>query len=491
MVIRINIKLFFKTALQPLSLLIIVTLAISGCTISSQEKEMLPNVIIVLLDDMGNGDISSTGAIEYETPNITQLANEGLFFTNYYAPQAVCSASRAGLLTGCYPNRIGLHGALGPKSERGLNENETTIAELLKTKGYNTAIFGKWHLGHHKKFLPTNHGFDEFYGIPYSNDMWPYHPKGPNAYPELPLFENDKIVNSAVTPEDQKQFTRRFTKRATDFIKENRNNPFFIYLAHPQPHVPLFVSDKFKGKSGQGLYGDVMMEIDWSVGQLIHTLDSLNLSEETLLIFTSDNGPWLNYGNHAGTTGGLREGKGGTFEGGQRVPCIMKWKGTLPEGEIRNNIISGIDILPSIASIVDANLPEHKIDGINMAPVLLSNSDQEPRKTFYYYYRRNNLQAIRNGKWKLVFEHGGRSYEGFEPGKNGMPGKVNFNYPFKKGLYNLRRDPGERYNVIDYHPEIVKKLENLANEARMDLGDDLKEIEGKNRRNPGFINITN
>ena len=474
-------------------ILLFYSLVLYSCTTSNNEQSLAyyPNIIIVLLDDMGNGDISLTGAIEYETPNITQLAKEGIFFTNYYAPQAVCSASRAGLLTGCYPNRIGLHGALGPKSERGLHENETTIAELLKTKGYSTAIYGKWHLGHHKKFLPTNHGFDEFYGIPYSNDMWPYHPKGPNAYPDLPLFENDKIVNNAVTPEDQKQFTRLFTKRATDFIKENRNNPFFIYLAHPQPHVPLFVSDKFEGKSNQGLYGDVMMEIDWSVGRLVHTLDSLNLTEETLVIFTSDNGPWLNYGNHAGTTGGLREGKGGTFEGGQRVPCIMKWKGTIPQGEIRNNIVSGIDILPSIASIVDANLPEHKIDGTNMAPVIYGNQNSNPRETFYYYYRRNNFQAIRHGKWKLVFEHGGRSYEGFEPGKNGMPGKVNFNHPFKKGLYNLRRDPGERYNVIDYHPEIVQKLETLANKARMDLGDELQKNEGKNRRNPGTVNTTN
>lgn len=480
-----------KNVLKYLFLVIIGFFIISGCSKSDKKQGTSPNIIIVLLDDMGNGDISLTGAIEYETPNITKLANEGIFFTNYYAPQAVCSASRAGLITGCYPNRIGMHGALGPNSQRGLNENEQTIAELLKSKGYATAIYGKWHLGHHKKFLPTNHGFDEFYGIPYSNDMWPYHPKGSNAYPELPLYRNDEIVNKAVTPEDQTQFTRLFTTHAVNFIKENRNKPFFLYLSHPQPHVPLFVSDKFKGKSKQGLYGDVMMEIDWSVGQLMNTLDSLNLSENTLVIFTSDNGPWLNYGNHAGTTGGLREGKGGTFEGGQRVPCIMRWKGAIPEGEIKNDIISGIDILPSIASIVGAKLPEHKIDGIDMTPVLLDNHNTESRKTFYYYYRKNNLQAIRHGKWKLVFEHRGRSYVGFEPGKNGMPGKVNFNYPFEKGLYNLRRDPGERYNVIDFHPEVVRKLEILANEARIDLGDDLQTIEGKNSRKPGIVNNSN
>lgn len=445
------------------------------------------NFVVIYLDDMGYGDLTKTGAIGYETPHLDQMASQGLFFTHYYAPQAVCSASRAGLLTGCYPNRIGFSGALSHASKTGISADEETLAEVLKTKGYATAIFGKWHLGVQDKFLPTRHGFDEFFGIPYSNDMWPYHPRGPGAYPELPLFENETIVNPAVTPDDQKRFTTEFTERTVAFIQKNAENPFFVYLAHPMPHVPLYVSEKFDGKSQQGLFGDVMMELDWSVGQVLQTLKETGLEENTLVIFTSDNGPWLNYGNHAGSTGGLREGKGTSFEGGQRVPCLMYWKGTIAPGTVNNNLISGIDILPTLAEIAEAPLPEKKIDGISILPLIKGEKVEPPRKSFWYYYRRNSLEAVQNGNWKLIFPHPGRTYIGFEPGKDGQPGEVNENFPHEGGLYDLRRDPGERYNLIEYYPEIVEKLEKIAAEARDDLGDDLTDNPGKNRREPGKV----
>lgn len=474
-----------RVAMGILGTAITATLSCTSTQQSKNTRPEKPNVILIYLDDMGYGDLSLTGATGYTTPHIDDMAREGIFFTNYYAPQAVSSASRAGLLTGCYPNRVGFFGALGPNSKIGISEEEETIAELLKEQGYTTAAYGKWHLGDQPQFLPTKHGFDEFYGIPYSNDMWPWHPTG--SYPDLPLYENGEIVNPAITSDDQSRFTTDFTRRAIDFIIRNRETPFFIYLAHPMPHVPLHVSDKFKDKSEQGPYGDVMMEIDWSVNEIVKTLQETGLEEETLVIFTSDNGPWINYGNHAGSAGGLREGKGTTFEGGQRVPCIMRWKGMIPEGSICNSLVSGIDILPTLAEITGTQLPKKQIDGISILPILKGDLKAQPRKTFYYYYRQNNLQAVRHNHWKLVFPHPGRTYEGFQPGIDGMPGKVNEQYKHEGGLYDLRRDPGERYNVSETYPEIVAKLEQIAEEAREDLGDDLTGRSGNNRREPGRI----
>lgn len=458
---------------------------IAGIFITGICKSEKPtNFIIIYLDDVGYGDVSLTGALNYTTPNIDKMAAKGMFFSHYYSPQAVCSASRIGLLTGCYPNRVGFRGALDHSAKIGINAEEETIAEVLKKKGYGTAAFGKWHLGHYKQFLPTNNGFDEYFGIPYSNDMWPNHPTNKNYYPPLPLIEGEDVVE---TNPDQSRFTTEFTERTVRFIKKNKEKPFFVYLAHPMAHVPLFVSEKFKGKSGQGLYGDVMMEIDWSVGQIMSTLKELELEENTLLIFTSDNGPWINYGNHAGSTGGLREGKGTTYEGGQRVPCLMYWKGKITPGTVNNNLISGIDILPTIAAIAEAPLPERKIDGVNLLPLLKGEETESPRKSFYYYYRNNNLEAVQDGSWKLVFPHKGRTYVGFEPGKDGQPGKANENSDVEAGLYDLRRDPGERYNLLEFYPEIVTNLEKIAEEAREDLGDDLTGNPGKNRRQPGRI----
>lgn len=443
-----------------------------------------PNVILVYMDDMGFGDITRNGAQGYQTPNFDKLARDGIYFSQFYSPQAVCTASRAGLLTGCYPNRLGFSGALDHTAKTGLNTEEETIAELLKAEGYSTAAFGKWHLGHLPDFLPTKHGFDEFYGIPYSHDMWPKHPVTKNYYPRLPLIEGEKTIQ---TNPDQSQFTTSFTEKTIDFIKRKKDKPFFVYLAHPMPHVPLAVSDKFKGKSKQGLYGDVMMELDWSIGQIRETLKKLKLEENTLVIVTSDNGPWLNYGNHAGSAGGLREGKGTSFEGGQRVPCLMTWKGKIPAGLVANNLTAALDILPTIVEATGAKLPKRRIDGVSVLEVLKGNTAINPRTSFLYYYRKNNLEAVRDENWKLVFPHPGRTYEGFAAGKDGMPGGANENFGFEGGLYDLRRDPGERYNVMNDNPEVVKRLTQIADEARQDIGDDLTKSEGKNRRTIGKI----
>jgi arylsulfatase A-like enzyme len=474
--------------------------ALAGCMLPAgvQAASAKPvNIVLIYIDDMGYGDLGITGASGYQTPNLDRMAREGIFFSRYYSPQAVCSASRAGLLTGCYPNRVGISGALFPKAKTGLNPEEETIAEVLKKKNYRTLAVGKWHLGDHPSMMPTAQGFDEYLGIPYSNDMWPFNNDNTRAtpetnktrasLPELPLYHNLEVVNEFKSIWDQEAITTLYTEKAVQFIKDNRKQPFFLYLAHNLPHVPLAVSDKFKGKSRQGMYGDVMMEIDWSVGQVLQTLKELKLEENTLVIFTSDNGPWLNFGNHAGTTGGLREGKGCSFEGGQRVPCLMCWKGVIPEGIICSRLVCGLDILPTIAAVANAPLPEKKIDGVSILPLMKGDPEANPRKAFWYYYRKNNLEAVTDGDWKLVFPHPGRTYEGFLPGNNAGGGKVNENFAFPGGLYDLRRDPGERYDVTELYPEIVKRLQEMGNEAREELGDELTSQPGKNRRPAGVV----
>lgn len=460
-----------------------ITLVVGALSATQTFAKKHTNFIIILMDDMGYGDIQSNGSIGYSTPNLNKMASNGMHFTRFYAAQAVSGASRAGLLTGCYPNRIGLTGAPFPGSKTGLHENEATIAELLKSKGYTCGAFGKWHLGDRTQFLPTHNGFDEYYGIPYSNDMWPQHPT--IKFPDLPLIEGDETVE--LNP-DQSQFTTNFTQRAVQFIDKNKKNPFFLYLAHPMPHVPLFVSDKFKGKSGIGLYGDVMMELDWSIGEVLRKLEKEGLDKNTLVVVLSDNGPWLNYGNHAGSTGGLREGKGTSFEGGQRVPCIMQWKGTVPAGSICDNLSSAIDLLPTLTGIADAPLPEHQIDGVDLLPLLKQEPAANPRKSFYYYYRQNDLEAVTDGYFKLVFPHAHRTYEGFLPGNDGTPGQANEFHKLEEPLlFDLRRDPGERYNVIQQYPDVVSRLETMGKEAREDLGDNLTQTKGKNTRAVGRI----
>ena len=462
----------------------------------SREKpqETKPNIVVIFIDDMGYGDLVSYGAIEYQTPNIDRLAADGMRFTNFYAAQAVCSASRAGLLTGCYPNRVGISGALFPDSPIGLNPDEQIIPEILKSQDYRSMAIGKWHLGDAKKFLPLQQGFDEYLGLPYSNDMWPNHYDGTPAdtgtwqskIPVLPLISGNEKVKEIRTLEDQSQLTTIYTNEAVRFIRDNKDRPFFLYLAHTMCHVPIAVSDKFKGKSEQGLFGDVIMELDWSVGQVIQTLKEAGLTDKTLVIFASDNGPWINFGNCAGSTASMREGKLTSFEGGQRVPCIMKWPGVIPSGLVCNKLASTIDILPTLANITGSPLPEKKIDGVNILSLMKGDFTSNPRNTLYYYFQKNSLEAVREGRWKLVFPHTYRSYEGVLPGMDEHRGE---RAPAETGLslYNLRRDPGERYDVKELYPEVVNELTKLGDKAREDLGDDLTGNPGKNRRPPGKL----
>ncbi|HEY0668982.1 MAG TPA: sulfatase [Sphingobacteriaceae bacterium] len=465
-----------------------VCLFLSLGTTLINAKPKQPNVVLIFLDDMGYGDLSVTGALGYQTPNIDRMAAEGTRFTNFLAAQAVCSASRAALLTGCYPNRIGISGALGPTSLKGLNAEEETIAELLRTKNYSTGIFGKWHLGHRQEFLPLQHGFDEFFGIPYSHDMWPHHPNQAKAnYPTLYFMEGNKQLKAINNIDDASNITTAITERATAFIRRNKKKPFFMYVAHPLPHVPLAVSSKFKGKSRRGLYGDIMMEVDWSVGEILKELKAQDIDKNTIVIVTSDNGPWLNYGDHAGSSGGFREGKGTSFEGGQRVPCIIRWPGVVPASRISNKLLSTIDILPTVIRLCGADMPERKIDGVEFTALLKGDDTSSPRKEFLYYYRQNSLEAVRKDDWKLVFAHPSRSYEGFLPGTGGLPGNLDENRQVLPALYNLARDPGERYDVKEQFPGIVADLEKLAEEARTDLGDDLQKRNGQNVRAAGKV----
>jgi arylsulfatase len=454
-----------------------------------------PNIVVIFTDDQGYADVGVFGAKGFKTPNLDRLAKQGRKFTNFHVAQPVCSASRAALLTGCYPNRIGIHGALGPSARHGLHDNEVTLAELLKQQGYATGMAGKWHLGHHPQFLPVRHGFDEYFGLPYSNDMWPYHPEArPGTYPPLPLIEGDRIIDAEVTPVEQTQLTTRYTERAVEFIERHKERPFFFYLAHSMPHVPLFVSDKFKGKSKQGLYGDVIMEIDWSVGEVLKALKQHKLDANTLVIFTSDNGPWLSYGDHAGSAKPLREGKGTSWEGGTRVPCIMRWPGKIPAGTTSDAMWMTIDLLPTIAKLVGAELPLPVIDGRTVWPLIAgSEGEQNSHDAYFLYYHVNQLQSVvsGDGRWKLILPHAYRTLAGRPGGSQGVPAKyeqVTINEP---ELYDLRHDVGEFRNVAPAHPEVIRQLLALAEQAREELGDSLTKREGRSTRQPGRLSESN
>ena len=447
-----------------------------------------PNVVLIFTDDQGYQDVGVFGSPNIETPHLDQMASEGVKLTSYYSAQAVCSASRAGILTGCYPNRIGIHNALGPGNTHGINSTETTMAEMLKANGYHTAIFGKWHLGHYPEFMPNRHGFDEYFGIPYSNDMWPFHPQqGPIFnFPDLPLYENETVIDTLI---DQSQLTTRITDRSVDFIHRNKDNPFFLYVAHPQPHVPLFVSEKFKGKSERGLYGDVIMEIDWSVGQILDALKKNGLEDNTIVIFTSDNGPWLSYGNHAGSALPLREGKGTAWEGGQREPFIIKYPDKLQAGKVVDIPVMAIDMLPTIARLTDSQLPELTIDGKDVWNVISGETSESPQKAYFFYYRVNELFGVRYGKWKLYFPHRYRTMNGQEPGKDGQPGEYRMIDLEEIELYDVANDISETKNVAKEHPKVVEEIKMLANEMRSRLGDSLLELEGSETREPGRIEV--
>lgn len=443
------------------------------------KKSQKPNVVLIFIDDEGYGDVGCYGATGFQTPNLDHMASEGMRFTNYYAAQPVCSASRAGILTGCYPNRIGIAAALTPLHKKGLNPRELTIAEMFKEQDYKTACFGKWHLGWQKEFLPLQHGFDEYVGLPYSNDMWPRNnvtgDKFPKThkrsrFPELPLMEGNEIIKTITSLKEQDELTTLYTDKAVDFINKNAKDPFFLYVPHSMGHVPLGVSKKFRGKSEQGLYGDVMMEIDWSVGEISKALEKNNIADNTIFIFTTDNGPWLSYGNHAGSSGGLREGKLTSWEGGQRVPFIIRWPGNVPKGTVCNKLACAIDLLPTLSAITDGKLSENKIDGVDISSLWKGDFEATPRETILYYYGKNNLNAVRKGNWKLVLPHKYK-FQNNLAGKDGAPGRKERIEIETPELYNMSRDPGERYNVIASHPEKVKEIMVVVEKYRKELGD--------------------
>jgi len=449
-------------------------------TACQEEAEKLPNIVIIFTDDQGYQDVGCFGSPDIKTPHLDQMAKEGTKFTNFYVSQPVCSASRASLLTGCYANRVGVHGAFMPYVGKGLHSDEMTIAEVLKPLGYTTAQFGKWHLGSEPEFLPGQQGFDEYFGVPFSNDMWPLHPWQGTVFDfdPLPLIENGAAID---TLEDQSLLTTWYTEHAVDFIERNKNNPFFLYLPHSMPHVPLFVSDKFKGKSEAGLYGDVIEEIDWSVGQVLAALKENGLDENTLVIFTSDNGPWLSYGARSGRALPLREGKGTAWEGGVRVPCIMRWPDKVPAGRVEDKPAMTIDLLPTIAALTGAALPSRTIDGKDMTPLLVGEANAAPHQAaYYFYYKTNELHAVMSGdgRWKLYFPHRYRSLNGREGTNDGLPIDYDQNDLTELELYDLHNDIGEKNNVIAEHPDVLRRLEAYAERARTELGDSLTDREG-------------
>lgn len=464
----------------------------------AQNKNSKPNIVIINMDDMGYGDTEPYGMTGIATPNFNKMAQEGMRFTNFNAGQAICTASRAALLTGCYPNRIGMSGVLLPGTKHALNPNEATIASLLKKSGYKTANYGKWHLGNEMPYWPTNYGFDEFFGIPYSHDVWPVDYDGyslvtdpkdmRSSFPPLPLIDNTTTIDTIQNIKQASTLTTLFTEKAVGFIKKNKKQPFFLYLTHPLPHAPLAVSDKFKGKSDLGLFGDVIMEIDWSIGEILKTLDNEGLTKNTVIIVTSDNGPWLVFGDNAGSSGGFREGKSTTWEGGTRVPFLIRWPGKIEAGTVNSSLMTNMDLLPTIAAITGCSLPENKIDGLNFLPLLTGKTTKGPRDTFYYYFGvgSNNLEAIRYQHWKLVFPHKGTTYNQTLPGKGGLRGK-GATAEFPLALYDLSHDPGEARDVQELYPEIVQQIQKIAETAREDLGDDLNNKTGKNVRKPAII----
>jgi arylsulfatase A len=475
-------------------------LMLTSCSIEKKEtKARPPNIVIIFTDDQGYADVGVFGAKGFKTPNLDAMASEGMKFTDFYVGSSVCSPSRAALLTGCYPQRVGIPGVLFPERENdewdtkqrrtktGLHQDETTIAEMLKENGYATGAFGKWHLGHHRKFMPLQQGFDEYVGLPYSNDMRPGKKKIKNPYPPLPLINGNQVER--IMDDDQAMLTRTYTERAIDFIERNKNQPFFVYLPHSMPHIPLYASKQFNGHSKKGIYGDVIEEIDWSVGQINKTLKELNLEKNTLVIFTCDNGPWLIFGDHGGAADPLREGKFTTFEGGQRVPCIMKWPTIIPKGSECNEIASTLDLLPTVASITGSTLPKNKIDGHDITDLISGEVGAKSPTKEFFYYKGWDLEAIRSGKWKLHLAHrynqviNSEEINGFGHRRKNIKSKIELS------LFDLSTDIGEKINVADQNPDIVKALLVKVEIMKKDLGD--SELSGSGKRDSGWQSTPN
>lgn len=433
--------------------------------IGESAEQRPPNFVVIFTDDQGYQDVGCFGSPDIATPHLDRMAADGMRFTDFYVAAALCTPSRAALLTGKYAKRLGpVKTVLNPSSQSGISPQEITIAGLLKQKNYVTACIGKWHLGHRDEYLPTANGFDTFYGIPYSNDMWLAPElktakdirllegitleqmnamRSEKATPEnsqkVPLMRNNEIIEF---PADQTTLTRRYAEETVRFIEQNKDKPFFVYFTPAMPHIPLFASETFKGRSKAGLYGDTVEEIDWAVGQILQCLEKQGLTENTLVIFTSDNGPWLTKGENGGHALPLRDGKGSTFEGGMRVPCIMKMPGTIPAGTVYSEPVATLDLLPTFGKL--AGLPvTHGIDGFDISAVLKGTPGSKTPRDFFLYYRADILSAIRMGDWKLILR---------------VPVGKPSNDPFDPQLYNLKSDIGETNNLCRQHPEIVERL---------------------------------
>ncbi|MCS1410906.1 MAG: Arylsulfatase [Verrucomicrobia subdivision 3 bacterium] len=447
-----------KLSQLPLLVLICLTIALS---VKGEASDRPPNFVIIFLDDSGWGDFEPFGKPKYKTPHVEQLANAGCRYENFYVPQAVCSASRAALMTGCYPGRTKVFGAHPPKS-RGLDPKYATLAEVLKPRGYRTAMFGKWHLGDQPDTRPPARGFDESAGLMYSNDMWEFHPENSKYWGKYPLqyWENGKVTIERMTKDHQSHLTTWYTEKAVDFIKRQGNAPFLLYVPHSMPHVPIFCSDKFKGKSGAGLYGDVIMELDWSVGEIVKALQAAGVSENTVVLFTSDNGPWITYGNRAGVTP-FREAKGTSFDGGIRSACIIKYPPAIPAGTSSTRAFCTLDILPTFAALAGASLPDNPVDGANVWDLITGKPGAKNPNEYYPFSNGFEFQGVLSGdgKWKLHLPHVYRTLE--SPGRDGIPGK----YRHAKigwSLFNMDDDPYELRSVMHQQSLIAAHLKTIA-----------------------------
>lgn len=447
---------------------VIATLALAFC-LPLQALDKPPNIIFILADDLGYGDLSSFGSTTIATPNIDKLAENGLTLTDYYAASSVCSPSRAAFLTGRYPYRTGMSSVIYNDSMDGLPPAEITIAEQLQKAGYSTAAIGKWHLGHLDRFMPWNQGFDEFYGLPFSNDMG-------NLY----FYENQNILYE---PVDQHYLTQRYTNKALDFIERHQEQPFFLYLAHSMPHVPLYASPKFEGKSKGGLYGDVVEELDDSTGKIIAKLTALNLLDNTLVVFTSDNGPWLMMKDHGGSAGSLRDGKTVSFEGGQRVPAVVHWPTVISAGKSYSGIVNMMDWYTTLSKLAGVPLPNDRaIDGLDILPILTEQKGDPAREFFYLSSSKLKVEGYRQGKWK------------FKLARSGYPRfldailKLNL-YGHPELLFDLDSDPEEKHNLADQYPERANQMREriVAFEASLDLENAPKlQLTATNADRKGF-----
>jgi arylsulfatase A-like enzyme len=405
-----------------------------------------PNIVIIYCDDLGYGDLGCFGATDIRTPNIDAIAEQGIKFNEFYSASPICSPSRAGLMTGRLPQRMGVHGVFFPESYTGMPVEEITMADVLKKHGYTTGIVGKWHLGHMHQFLPLQRGFDEYFGIPYSNDM-----------ESVVYMDGNEVVE--YNP-DQTYTTKTYTEKAVDFIERHKNEPFFLYLAHSMPHVPIYASEDFLGTSERGLYGDVIQELDWSVGQLMKTLEENGLKENTLLVFSSDNGPWLVMREHGGSAGILREGKQYTFEGGMRVPTLAMWPAKIEGGRVYDNMALMVDWFPTISDIVGEELrDDREYDGESILPVLEGTDDRKGDQ--YLYFDNQNLQCYRHGNWKVKIEFKGSDYVTW---KKYVP-------PHPTLLINLKEDPGEQINLAEVYPDKLKQMLHEMDSMRKAMGD--------------------